>query len=95
MSLTIAKNGSVTLSKARLMVCLEATWELEVLAFLLPTLVPNIDEAHGAHHAVRGIAGRLVSLTGVLAGALWDEVEKTGDLERIVLATSPCASEKS
>ena len=85
MSLTTNENGSVTLGKDRHMVCLEAAWELEALAFVLPGLVPNIDEAPGVHHAVRGIAGRLVVLSSVLMAALFDEAEKTKRLERKIL----------
>lgn len=85
MSLNTDENGTVTLGKDRHTVCLEAAWELEALAFLLPGLVPNIDEAHGAYHAVRGISGRLVVLSNILMAALGDEAEKTKRLERKVL----------
>ena len=84
MCLTTAKNEAVTLSKSRHLVCLEVAWELEALALLLPNLVPNVDEAHGAHHAVRGIAGRFVELSNVLMSALGDDAETTEDLERRV-----------
>ena len=87
MSLFTAENDAVTLSKARHMVCLEAAWELEALAYVLPDLVPNVDEAHGAYHAVRGIAGRLVTLSNVLMAALGDDVVKTSELESRVLVT--------
>lgn len=88
MSLTIAENGSATLSEARHFACLEVAYELEALALLLPGLVPNIDEAHGAHHAVRGISGRLVSLAGALMAGLGDEVEKTEKISRKVLVSA-------
>ena len=84
MSLTTAENGDVTLSKARSDICLQVAYELEALASVLPGLVPNIDEAHGAHHAVRGLAGRFVSLANVLMAAIGDEVESTEILSRRV-----------
>lgn len=87
MSLTNGENESVTLSKARYMVCLEAAWELEALAYVLPDLVPNVAEAHGASHAVRGIAGRLVDLANVLMAAVGDVAVTTVELERRVLVT--------
>lgn len=85
MSLTTAESGNVTLSKARQMVCLEAAWELEALASVLPTLVPFTDDDWQVNHAVRGIAGRIKSLSHVLASAVHDEVETTDALERKVL----------
>lgn len=88
MSLTIGENKSVTLGQDRHTVCLQAAWELEAMAFLLPTLVPNIDEGSGAHYAVRGIASRVLALSNVLMSALYDEVETTRDLENIVFVKS-------
>jgi hypothetical protein len=87
MSLTTSRNGDVTLSKSRHDVCLEIAYELEALAFVLPGLVPNIDEAHGAHHAVRGVAGRFVTLANALMSGLGDDVEKTERLGREVFVT--------
>ncbi len=84
MSLTENKDGTVTLSKARQMVCLEASWELEALAFTLSGLVPNRDECSVSHFAVRGIAGRLLQLSEVLSSGLCDTVAKTNDLVRTV-----------
>ena len=48
MSLTIAECGAVTLSHTRKNVCLESAFELEVLAQMLPGLVPNTEETNGA-----------------------------------------------
>lgn len=95
MSLSTAENDSVSLTKARHMVCHEAAWELEALAYLLPDLVPNVDEAHGAYHAVRGIAGRLVTLSNVLMAALGDDVVTTRELESLVLVTPRYSGDKS
>lgn len=88
MSLTTGENKSVTLGKDRHTVCLQAAWELEALAFLLPTLVTNIDEGSGEHYAVRGIASRVLALSNVLMSALGDEVVTTRDLEEIIFVTS-------
>ena len=88
MSLTTNENKSVTVGKDRHTVCLHAAWELEALAFLLPTLVPNIDEEPTAHYAVRGIASRVLALSNVLMAALCDEVQTTRDLEAITFVTS-------
>ncbi len=85
MSLNTAENGDVTLSKSRKLVCLEAVWELESLATLLPTLVPPIDDELQMHQVVRGIAGRIKSLAHVVSAAVHDEVETTDALERKVL----------
>lgn len=87
MSLTTAENKSVTLGKDRHTVCLQSAWELEALAFVLPTLVPN-DADSGAHYAVRGIASRVLALSNVLIAALGDEVQTTRDLEAITFVTS-------
>lgn len=87
MSLTRDESGAVTLGYARHSLCMEIAWELEALAFVLPVLVPNVDEAHGAYHSVRGVAGRFVTLANALMAALADENEKTGKLERKVFVT--------
>lgn len=83
-TLTQHPDGSTTLSRERLSVCLDATYELEALANIMPGLVPNIMEAEGAHYAVRGIADRIRRLSIVLMGGLGDEVETVNSLERKV-----------
>jgi len=88
MTLSTAENGAVTLGKDRHMVCLEAAFELEALAFALPDLVPNVEEARVARLAVRGIAGRLVTLANALMAALGDDVVKTSELENKVMVST-------
>jgi hypothetical protein len=88
MSLTNHKNGSVTLSDARHLVCLEAAFELEALAFALPGLVPAVNNSNLAHYAVRGFSGRLLQLAEALMGGLSDTVMETKELERRVHLTS-------
>lgn len=53
--------------------CIEAAWEIEALARVLPDLVP-IDES-GAHYVVRAIASRLLRLSSVLQSAMQGEEE--------------------
>lgn len=90
MSLHTAENGAVTLSKARHHVCMEVAWELEVLAYMLPTVTNNADEdAVKSGFAVRGIASRVLSLANVLMAALYDDMEKTKDLECQVRVRPP------
>lgn len=83
-TLTEHADGSATLSRERLMVCLESAWELEALASVLPGMVPNISEAHGAHHAVRGLSDRINRLSCVLMAGLHDDAATVETLERRV-----------
>ncbi|PJC21604.1 MAG: hypothetical protein CO065_02380 [Comamonadaceae bacterium CG_4_9_14_0_8_um_filter_57_21] len=85
--LTEHDNESVTLSRERLTVCLTVAWELEALAMVLPGIVP-LDASHGgSHYVVRGMAGRLKQLAGVLMSGLGDSVEETKDLNSTVMVT--------
>lgn len=80
-------NGAVTLSKARHLVCLEVSFELEALAIVLPGLVPNLDECGTAHFAVRGISGRLLTLSRALLTGLDCKMTATEDIEGLVHVT--------
>lgn len=71
-----------TLSYARKRIAMEAVWELDALATVLPTVVPNLEEEQGPHYAVRGIAGRLKVLSHVLMSALDDDVSHPEELAR-------------
>ena len=73
--LTILADNSAYLSSERHHVCLQAAWELEELAFLIPKAFEGL--------ALRGIAGRIQTLSGVLMSALLDEGESTGELTRL------------
>jgi len=77
-------DGQVLICNERVLLCLEAAWELSALSQVLPDLVPNIDEAHGAHHAVRGVAGRFLQLSSVLMDALGDEFMPTAKLHELI-----------
>ena len=90
-TLTEHADGSVTLSASRLHVCLEAAWELEALAQVLPGLVPCTADSGPAHFAVRGIADRIRRLSCAAMSALSDDLHPLEDLQRTVLG---CASSR-
>lgn len=91
-TLTEHADGSVTLSASRLTVSLEACWELEALAQVLPGLVPNLAESGPAHFAVRGIADRIRRLSCAVMSGLHDDAETLANLEREVLGTAQTAT---
>ena len=83
---TTTECTGVTLSERRMMACLEAAWEIDALARILPDQIPDIEECRSAHLVVRGIAGRLLRLTSLLMSGI-GEGGDDGDievLERIV-----------
>ena len=81
MSLTEHKDESVTLSSARLTVCLAAAWELDTLAELLTTVTGNdTPEALKVKHRVRAIASRIKELASIQMAGLDDEVVTTENL---------------
>ena len=84
-TLTEHADGSVTLSASRLNVCLEAAWELEALANILPGLVPCAADSGPAHFAVRGIADRIRRLSCATMSGLSDDMQPLEDLQRTVL----------
>ena len=73
----------VTLSHARKLVCLEAVWEIDALARILPGLLPDDEEDNG-RLAVRGVAGRLLRLAFVVMNGIDDEMQPTEKLEKII-----------
>ena len=83
---TTTESVGVTLSERRMIAYLEAVWEIDALARILPGQVPNIDGCHGAHHVVRGIAGRLLRLTSLLMSGIGEGGDDSDieALERIV-----------
>ena len=87
-TLTEHADGSVTLSASRLNVSLEACWELEALAGILPSLVPMTAESGPAHFAVRGIADRIRRLSCATMSALSDDLHPLEDLQRMVLGAT-------
>lgn len=85
-TLTQHADHSATLSAARQVVCLDASFEIERLADHLATnVIPDHDPLH---LVVRGIAGRIRSLSRVLMSGLDDELEPVAHLEREVFGTA-------
>lgn len=84
MTKATAPEPGLSLSHARMMVCLEAAWEIDALARALPGQVPNIAECAEAGLVVRGIAGRLLRLSFVLMAGLGDDAQPTERLEKVI-----------
>lgn len=85
-TLTQHADHGVTLSAARQIVALDACWEIEQLAaHLASNVIPDHDPLH---LVVRGIAGRIRSLSRVLMCGLDDELEPVAHLEREVFGTA-------
>ena len=85
---TLIQNADhgVTLSAARHVVALDACWEIERLAqHLAVNVIPDDDPLH---LVVRGIAGRIRSLSRVVMSGLHDELEPVAHLEREVFGTA-------
>jgi len=83
MSLTTHKDLSVTLTAERNQLCLEAAWELDALAELLPKVTTSeIPEANRTGFQVRVIAHRLRLLASILMSGLGDSLETEDELER-------------
>lgn len=72
-------------SSPRLAVCLDAVWELDALAKLLPGVVPKTIE--GEYLVVRAIAGRMLRLTGALMQGLTENAVPTDEIAKIVTLT--------
>lgn len=77
--------GTVTLSKERQNLCLEASWELVSLSRLLPRLIQSQDPSVDVDLALRGISGRMVRLSSALAVGLYDPVVSVKDLRGRIL----------
>ncbi|MBS0467107.1 MAG: hypothetical protein JSR14_07825 [Proteobacteria bacterium] len=85
MSEATTEREGVTLTHARMIVCLEAAWEIDALARALPCMVERVDTADGqAHFLARGVAGRLLRLTSVLMSGLGESDVPTHKLESII-----------
>lgn len=70
------------LDTQRVDMCMDAVYELDKLARIIPDMVP-LDEDQ-AHYAVRGIAGRMLRLTHVLMGALQKGEITNDEMESIL-----------
>lgn len=89
--LTEHQDYSVTLSNARHFACLSATWEVERLALNLMTS-ELIDESDPNYLVLRGLAGRIRSLSRVLISGLRDDLEPVAHLEREVFGAAQKAA---
>lgn len=65
---------------------LQAVYELDKLARVLPSLVPVDEDQH--HYAVKGVAGRMLRLTSVLLSGLDDDQVHASDIQGIVNFTA-------
>lgn len=72
----------ITLSPTRQRACLEAAWEIEALASLLPKL--DLTEEPAAALQLRGLAARLAQLAGVVMSGLDDAAVADADLQRLL-----------
>lgn len=70
------------MDQGRITVCLEAAWEIDALARLLPSLLTRDDDALAEFLQVRGVAARLRSISTVLMSACGDEQEATESLRQ-------------
>ena len=70
----------VNLDSSRQLVCMEAIWEIDVLARRLPSLLAEDD----GEFLVRAMAGRMLRLASVLMSGLGEEDLATEKLESIV-----------
>ena len=77
-----APDAPITLSPARKRACLEAAWEIEAMAALLPTL--DLAEQPVAALQLRGLAALLAQLAGVVMSGLDDAAVTDLDLQRLV-----------
>jgi hypothetical protein len=89
--LTEHEDYSVTLSNARHFACLSATWEVERLALNLMTS-ELMDESDPNHLVLRGLAGRIRSMSRVIISVLSDDSEPLEHLEREVFGTAQKAT---
>jgi hypothetical protein len=67
-------------------VCLQAAWEIDALARILPDHVPP--DEHQAHMVIRGLAVRISNLAEQLMAGLGDGMVTTREIERRVLGHS-------
>jgi|JI10StandDraft_1071094.scaffolds.fasta_scaffold276694_2 hypothetical protein len=79
---------SVTLSKARRDICMDAAYELDAIAAMLPSAVEKSDEvAMASHLRVRCMAARVQALAIVLMSGLLDEAVTTQELQSKVIVS--------
>lgn len=72
--------GTTLMDKPRRLVCLDAAWEIDALARLLPTLVKCEGGGPAEFLQVRGISARLQFLSSLLLEACCDQSKTTEEL---------------
>jgi len=77
-----APDTPITLSPTRKRACLEAAWEIEAMAALLPTL--DLTEQPMVALQLRGVAARVAQLAGAVMSGLDDAAVTDVDLQRMV-----------
>lgn len=86
--LIVHPDGSATLSRDRLLLCLEIAWELDALGYLLPSVTTSHDlESRATCLAVRGFSARFVQLAGALMAAVDDNGVPLSSLTSQVFVT--------
>lgn len=75
-----APDTPITPSPTRQRACLEAAWEIEALALLLPKI--DLTEQPVAALQLRGVAARLAQLAGVVMSGLDDAMVDELELQR-------------
>ena len=77
-----APEAPITLSPTRQRACLEAAWEIEALALLLPKI--ELTEHPVAALQLRGLAARVARLSGVVMSGLDDAAVADGELQLLL-----------
>ena len=72
-------------TEQRQLICLECAYELDAIAVALPSMVPDSEDARGAHLLVRGMSARLRQLSTILVRAIDDDHETNERLEQLLL----------
>jgi hypothetical protein len=83
-NITESTGEALTLPHERLMVCLEAAWELDAIARVLPDMVPRDGNNPQPHLLVRALADRVQRLASVLMSGLDDPLAPTAQLEQVI-----------
>lgn len=79
--------AEMTVSQERYGILIDAVYELDKLARVVPDLVPlNEDQAF---YAVRGLCGRMLRLTKILMSGLNDEAVSDDTLKHILELAPP------
>lgn len=78
----LQKNAAIQFDDERVNALLDASYEIDKIARVLPGLVPMDDDQ--THYAVRAMAGRLLRLTSVLMAGLSEKDAPNSKLKAIL-----------